>query len=264
MVSTATIISMFVPIIFSFVLFAGLIIYYRKRTGIAVKPLILGAIGFIVFSQVLEKILHLVVVTNFPDFANNPWLFGVYGGLAAGIFEEFGRFLVFTWLLKKFHDYKGGISFGVGWGGIEAVLLMLMIVGTNLMFAFLINAGTFESAMGAQLPADQLAALKDTVLSQGASFYLLGAVERFFAVFIQIAMSLLVLTAVVKKKFSYVLYAVLLHAIIDYPFIFVQSGHIKLWMVEPYLALVGIICMIYIKRAKNGLPEAPLDKKNIA
>ncbi|MCM3571038.1 hypothetical protein [Neobacillus mesonae] len=51
MVSTATIISMFVPIIFSFILFAGLILFYRRRTGIAVKPLIIGSIGFIVFTQ---------------------------------------------------------------------------------------------------------------------------------------------------------------------------------------------------------------------
>ena len=51
MVSTATIISMFVPIVFSFVLFIGLILY-RKKTGIAVKPVIAGALGFVVFKEV--------------------------------------------------------------------------------------------------------------------------------------------------------------------------------------------------------------------
>ncbi|WP_066368963.1 hypothetical protein [Neobacillus fumarioli] len=45
MISTGTIVSMFVPILFSLILFIGLILFYRKKTGIAVIPLILGAIG---------------------------------------------------------------------------------------------------------------------------------------------------------------------------------------------------------------------------
>ena len=51
MVSTATIISMFVPIGFSFVLFIGLILYYRKKTGSG-KAVIAGALGFVVFKEV--------------------------------------------------------------------------------------------------------------------------------------------------------------------------------------------------------------------
>jgi uncharacterized membrane protein YhfC len=62
----------------------------------------------------------------------------LYGGLAAGSFEELGRFILFTWLLKKYRDYKSGISFGIGWGGIEAVLLTLTMVVPNIIFAFMI------------------------------------------------------------------------------------------------------------------------------
>lgn len=98
-----------------------------------------------------------------------------------GLFEELGRFLLFTWLLKKFHDYKGGISFGVGWGGIEAVVLMLMMIVPNIMFAFMMNAGTLEKTLAEQISTDQLATIKDTVLNNGVSLYLLACVERFFA-----------------------------------------------------------------------------------
>ncbi|MBS4223666.1 YhfC family intramembrane metalloprotease [Lederbergia citrea] len=252
MVSNATIISMFVPIVFSFLLFAGLILFYKEKTGIYVKPLIIGSIGFIVFTQILEKVLHVIVITSFPNYADHPWLFGLYGGMAAGVFEEIGRFILFTWLLKKYLDYKGGISFGIGWGGIEGVLLMLMIFAPNILFAFFINAGTFESELAGQIPADQLATLKETVLSQGVSFYLLASVERLFAVFLQIALSLLVLLAVVKKKFSYVIYAILIHAMIDYPLAFYQTGHIKsLWVIELYLAIICAFSFIFIKKAKR-------------
>lgn len=60
-------------------------------------------IGFVVFSLLL---LHVIVITNFPNYAEHPWLFGLYGGMTAGIFEELGRFLLFTWLLKKYYDYR--------------------------------------------------------------------------------------------------------------------------------------------------------------
>ncbi|MFS0575736.1 YhfC family intramembrane metalloprotease [Sporosarcina sp. 179-K 3D1 HS] len=252
MVSHTTIIFMFVPIVFSFLLFGGLILFYRKRTGISVKPLILGSVGFIVFTQILEKVLHVIVLMNFPNYADYPILFGIYGGMAAGIFEELGRFVLFTWLLKKYHDYKGGISFGIGWGGIEAVLLMLMVMVPNILFAFLINAGSLESTLGGQVPSDQLAGIKETVLTQGPTFYLLGTVERFFAVFMQIAFSLIVLLGVIKRKFSYVMYAVLLHAVIDFPVALYQVGIISIWVVEGYLAILGLLAMLFIKRVRSA------------
>ncbi|MCM3117698.1 YhfC family intramembrane metalloprotease [Neobacillus sp. MER 74] len=256
MVSTATIISMFVPIVVCIGLFVGLILVYRKKTGIAVKPVVIGALGFVIATQILEKVLHVVVITNFPNYADHPWLFGLYGGMAAGLFEEPARFLLFIWLLKKFHDYKGGISFGIGWGGIEAVLLVLMTVVPNLIFAFMINSGTFESSLAGSIPADQLAGMKETIVNQGVSFYLLGSLERFFAVFLQIAFSLFVLLAVVKKKFSYVVYAILIHAAIDFPLAFYQTGHLKnLWVIEIYMAIIGLLSFVFIKKARSILPH---------
>ncbi|UOQ44820.1 YhfC family intramembrane metalloprotease [Halobacillus salinarum] len=256
MISPSTLIAMCIPGVFSILLFIGLILFYRKKTGLHMKPLLLGAAGFIVFTQILEKTLHAVVVNAFPTYADHPWLFGLYGGLAAGHFEELGRFILFIWLLKKFRDYKTGVSLGIGWGGIEAVLLMVTAMISNLTFAFMINAGTYESTLGGQLPADQLATIKDSLLNQNIGYYLLACVERFFSVFLQIALSLLVLYGVVKKKFLYVVYAILIHAVIDYPLVFVQTGYIKsLWLVEVYVAIIGILAMVYIKRMEKVFPN---------
>ena len=157
---------------------------------------------------------------------------------------------MFTWLLKQYRDFKSGVSFGIGWGGIEAILLTLMLIVPNIVFAFLINAGTLESSLKGQLPAEMIQSLKDGVLSHGASYYLLACVERFFAVFMQIFFSILVLLGIVKKKFSYVWFAVLIHAMIDFPLTFYQTGHIKeLWIVELYVAIIGCISFIMIKKS---------------
>jgi uncharacterized membrane protein YhfC len=253
MVSNMVIGSMIGFVIFSVLLFPAFILFFRKSVGISVKPLIIGSIGFIVFTQVLEKILHFVVISNFPNYAGHPWIFGIYGGMAAGVFEELGRFILFTWLLKKFHDYKGGISFGIGWGGIEAVVIALTVNVPNIIFALMINSGTFDATMGAQLPADQITVVKDLLLNQGASAFLWGIPERFFAVLLQIALSLFVLLAVVKKKFSYVIYAILIHALIDFPAVFYQTGYMKsLWMIELWIAIVGIVSFIFIKKARQS------------
>lgn len=120
MITNATIMSMISVIIFSFILFVSAILMTKKRVGLSFKPLLIGSIGFVIITQVLEKLLHVAVITSFPNYAEHPWLFGLYGGFAAGIFEELGRYLLFIWLLKKYQDFKGGLSFGVGWGGIDS------------------------------------------------------------------------------------------------------------------------------------------------
>jgi uncharacterized membrane protein YhfC len=252
MVSMATIVSMIFSVIFSFLLFGGSIFFYKKSTGISIKPLIIGSVGFIVFTQVLEKILHVVVITNFPNYAEHPWLFGLYGGMAAGLFEELGRWLLFTWFLKKYLDYKGGVSFGIGWGGIEAVVLSLTMILPNIIFAFMMNAGVLDSTLGAQMPAEQLAMIKEMLLNAGVTASILGCVERLFAFFIQIALSLLVLLGVVKRKFIYVVYAILIHAAIDFPLVFFQTGDIKnIWILEIYIAVVGVVSFIFIKKVRG-------------
>lgn len=254
MISNATMVSMFVWIVCSFVIFGGLLWVCKRNIGIALKPLLAGSIGFIVITQVLEKALHFAVLTHFPDYMNNPWFLGVYGGMAAGVFEEFGRYLIFIWLLKKYHDYQGGISFGVGWGGIEAVIVTLMVALPNIIFAFMLNAGTFETTLAGQISSDQLAIIKETVVSQGASFYLFMIVERLFAAILQIALSLLILLAVVKKRFSFVIVAVIIHAVIDFPFAFLQTGHLtNLWAIESYLALLALLSLVFIKKAKQWM-----------
>ncbi|MGM8212819.1 YhfC family intramembrane metalloprotease [Virgibacillus sp. W0430] len=253
MISTAKIISMFIPIVFSVALFVGFIIFYKRKTGISAKPLLLGAVGFIVFTQFLEQVLHAIVITNFPNYADHPWLFGLYGGLAAGIFEEVGRFILFVWLLKKYRKYKDGISFGVGWAGIEAIIITFTLAIPLIIFSFSINAGTFESTIGQQLPEEQVAQIKEMIYTQGTAYYILACVERFFAMCMQIALSLIVLHAVVKQKFIYVLYAILIHAAIDFPIVFYQTGYItNIWIVELYIALIGIAAIVYIKRAKSN------------
>ncbi|WP_420489448.1 YhfC family glutamic-type intramembrane protease [Neobacillus drentensis] len=60
--------------------------------------------------------------------------------------------------------------------------------------------------------------------------------------------------AVVKKKFVFVIYAILIHAAFDFPLVFVQTGHFtNIWVVELYVAIGGLIAFWLIKKARGSL-----------
>ena len=47
------------------------------------------------------------------------WGYALFLGFTAGLFEEVGRYLAFTTILKKRLDWKNAVAFGIGHGGIE-------------------------------------------------------------------------------------------------------------------------------------------------
>jgi uncharacterized membrane protein YhfC len=58
-----------------------------------------------------------------------------------------------------------------------------------------------------------------------------------------------------KKEICFIIYAILIHALIDFPLVFVQTGHYtNLWVVEFYLAIVAMISFWMIKKARVFLP----------
>ena len=55
------------------------------------------------FALILEPVLHNLVLGSAAGAAiqENILLYGLYGGLAAGVFEETGRLMAFRFVLKK-------------------------------------------------------------------------------------------------------------------------------------------------------------------
>ena len=73
-----------------------------KKYKVNLRTILIGAAVFIVFALVLETILNQIVLKGPHGAAitGNIWYYALYGGLAAGIFEETGRFLAMKFLLK--------------------------------------------------------------------------------------------------------------------------------------------------------------------
>lgn len=217
----------------------AVLLYFKKKEDISLKPVFVGMAVFFVFTQVLERLLHQFVIGN--NLISNTWFFALYGALAAGVFEETGRFIAFKTILKKRHEWKDGIAFGIGHGGIEAILIGAVAMVQYMVYSSLINRGLFDAALGPAVPAAQIVQLKQALTGLAPWTIMLGVVERVFAFGIQMALTMVVLYAVRYRKTVYLFVAILLHALVDIFAALYQTGVIK-----SILAVEGIVALFFI------------------
>ena len=191
----------------------------------------IGAGTFIVFALVLESLMHQLVLKG-PHGASilgNPLRYALYGGLAAGIFEETGRFLSMKFLMKK-EPAKPlpGVAYGVGHGGVEMLIIFGITMINNLVISALINSGQAD-AIFAKVPeeaAGQLQVQLDQLQTLGAGTLLVGLWERISALILHLGLSLLVWVAVRKGGKWLWLFpaAIALHALVDAGAVLLQKS----------------------------------------
>jgi uncharacterized membrane protein YhfC len=247
MISSAALISMVITSVFISLLPMIVFAFFRKKEKIGFKSVLIGAVGFFVTVQILEQSLHKVVIGN--NLIPNPILFSIYGALAAGVFEETARFIAFKTILKNNHQWKDGIAYGIGHGGIEAII----IGATFIVMGIMIRTGTFDTILGQQVSADQAAQMKKLIIQNAAnSNLLLDIIERIFAFGIQIALTMVVLYAVKYRKNIYLFIAILLHTLIDTPAALFQSDLVTdIFVIEGMLFLIFIVAIVFLSKTKK-------------
>ena len=119
-----------------------------KKFHAKLYPAVIGAAAFVFFVLVLESLMHRAVLGVTGDvITGNIWLYGLYGGLTAGLFEETGRYLAMRLYMKKSLTKENSLMYGVGHGGIEAVMIVGMSYISNLMVALMINLKGLDSLL---------------------------------------------------------------------------------------------------------------------
>ena len=193
-----------------------------KKYKVRVETILIGAGVFIVFALVLEGLMHQVVLKGPHGVAimGNTLYYALYGGLAAGIFEETGRFLAMKFLLKKEPtEARTAVAYGIGHGGVEMLLIFGLTMVSNLAISAMINGGQMDTVL-ATVPAEakgQVEAQFSQLQTTGAGTFLLGLWERFSALILQLGLSIMVWTAVRKGGKWLWLFpaAILLHCAVD-------------------------------------------------
>lgn len=254
MVSQSAMIGMGLQAFISFVFPMALFVYYYKFKNFSIKPVIVGMFVFVIFSQILEKLLHVYVlqindVTR--ELFGNPWLFATYGALAAGVFEEVGRYLGFRLLLPRNRGRLDGMAMGIGHGGIEAMMIGAIGGIQSLSFASMLNKGTLEQTFIDKIPMETLQELITQLIETPAYMYILGGFERVVAVLIHIALTLMVVHSLRKGKAIILLYAILIHAAIDFVPGLYQAGVVPFEIIQLYLILLFGFSITAISKSKQ-------------
>jgi uncharacterized membrane protein YhfC len=136
-------------------------------------------------------------------------LAGLFVSLTAGIFEEGVRVLAFGLFIKS-RSYEKAVMYGIGHGGGGESMIF---VGISFLISFII----YKLFPGI-LPAGLLPQIA------GAEWYLpmIGALERILAIAIQISLSVLVMHAFLRRKYYFILIAILYHMTIDFVSVYIN------------------------------------------
>ena len=200
------------------VLPVALLIVLGALKKIRLAPLALGFVSFFVSQMVLRiPLLQLLAAAGALDaIAANTVLYAVVvGGLSAGLFEESAR-LAGAAVLKNQRTWKDMVSFGLGHGLCEVMLLTGMTHVNNLLLCAALSdpagplavllAGVDSATL--ELVAGQLAAATPGLVA-------LGLLERVSAVLFHLFATSLVFTAVLRRQPGWYLAAIAAHTLFN-------------------------------------------------
>lgn len=239
-------------------------LYLVRRHHAKASTILIGAGTFILFALVLEAIMHQLVLKGPHGAAiigNTLW-YALYGGLAAGLFEETGRFLAMTFLMKK--EPSTGIpalAYGVGHGGIEMIVIFGITMISNLVLSLIINSGQ-AGFLVSQTPAEaaaQVQAQLNQLQSASAGSWLIGLWERISALVLHIGLSLMVWVAVRRRGKWLWLFpaAIALHAFVDAGVVILQKS-IGIVPIEIIITAEAVtVAAIGYMVSKKALPISP-------
>ena len=251
-----------------------LIVAWKMYTKRSLVPFWVGIMVFIAFSRMLEMIPHsLFLLSSNPvskAINGNVVLYVIYAATVAALFEEPGRYLAFRFVLTKHPNKETAVTYGIGHGGIECVLVLGVTYIQYYAYGQLINSGSMDKMLSAYKDSSQsvdaLNQLITNIKGVTKMTCYMADLERISAMMVQIALSILVFQAVyvAGKKYMYWV-AVALHFLTDVPAALYQKGVLKLLPTEiilfVYAALVLALGVKIYQGLKTGGTPADVQKK---
>lgn len=264
MIGTQSIVSIILCGLLSIAIPVAAVIFFKKKyKGSSIISAFIGAATFVVFALVLEQVLHFFML---PLVTGSTVAYVIYGTLAAGVFEETGRFVACKTLMKKRQDNANAVMMGLGHGGIEAILIIGFSMLSTLVTAVMVNSLGLEAFIQMTGITDEaqielLKAQIDSIAAFSLSMALVNVIERIIAMTLHVCMSIFVMKAAsVKGKIWLFPAAILLHAVFDVtPALYQRQVITSQWLVELIIAAgTAVIVLITIKvsKIKQPAPEA--------
>lgn len=166
-------------------------------------------------------------------------LSGLFASFTAGLFEEGVRAIGIGAMIKNKNYYKG-IMYGIGHGGggESMIFVGFSVLANYIVFRFLPHI----------IPKENLSILEDM------AWYMpmVGAMERVFAIAIQISLSALIMYAFLSKRYYFIIIAFFYHMLIDFVAVYLgyKSGILITEIAVFVFALISIAIIFLLKPKK--------------
>lgn len=252
-VPVISIVFMFITLIISIGLPVALCVLFRKKLHGKLLPVLIGAVTFVLFALVLESGAHRLILGSAVGGAiqGSTVLLALYGGIMAALFEEGGRFIAMKLGMKKTLSRENALMYGVGHGGIEAVVIVGLSYISNIAASFMINSGSLTAALSALDAAAAEAAVQQVsaLWTTEPYLFLMSGVERLSAIALHLGMSYLVYRAVKygEKRFFFISFGV--HFAVDAAAVLMSAAAptivLELVMLAAAAALTYAVCRLY-------------------
>lgn len=251
-VPTMSIVFMAITAMFGIVIPVVLLLIFRKKYKADIAPFFIGCGVFLLFAIILEGIINTLIFTSSvgKTIQGNIWLYGIIGGLMAGLFEETGRFAAFKTVFRRYRSNDtNALMYGAGHGGFEAFFLLFFSMVSNIIISFMLNAGmTSMLTAGVSDPAMQqnLAAVYQTLSETPSITFLMGTIERIGAVALHISLSVLVWFAAKKGGRCFWLYplSILLHCLVNAVAVIMARYVASTWLVLAMIYVMSACCAV--------------------
>ncbi|KQC05152.1 MAG: hypothetical protein APR55_06035 [Methanolinea sp. SDB] len=222
-----------------------------KKFNLGWSIFLYGALFFIV-SQVIHVPLLILLEPPYSEWIRSvlpdPTMMlaalALFLGLCAGIVEEGIRYLVFSLFFparRLLLSRECGLLFGVGWGGIESIIVALLVLQSMILYIVFVSGNSgFLSAM---LTDPQQLAAVGTLSSLTPLDIIPGLFERIMTITLHIAFTLLVLYSVVRLEWRFLLAAIAWHCFVDFIAVYISRLH-GIWPTEGILALNALLALL--------------------
>lgn len=242
--SVMTLVMLILPIAAAFFLF------YKRM--IFPKPFFIGALAFGVSQLVLRMPIMniLAAVTDwYVPFVSTVIGAVIVGGLSAGLFEESARLICAKTILKDRTSFSAMLSFGLGHGLCEVVLLLGTSSINTLLMAVSYKRGSYDQMLAAgAISEEALTQITAALSTLTVPNMFISILERISAIGFHVFASALVFKAVNDKNIIWYFAAVLAHTLFN-SVVLLPISVIAVEIIIFILAGLGILAVIKMKKS---------------
>ncbi len=211
--------------------------YFRAKTGAKLSSFFIGMGFYVLFAFVAEGILNALLFNlfSFKDVLNrstHPVWYALYGAVAAGVFEEMGKYFGLRYFMKDRPGKANALMFGIGHGGFETIAYGSSLFMGNIILALMVNSLGMEEYLAkldlkGEALTDYRNAIGELIAIPPAENVAAGS-ERLLALIFQTALTILIFLAIqnIRKRFLLPA-AILLHVAGYLPTYLTQVGVIR-------------------------------------